>query len=98
MPEEFRVGMGVPLGRISLRIRISLGPDHSGVEPDRGKAKGCNRIFQTGDQDSDKIAREGFQDLLVRPLDAVEGLGMLAGSLYFLEWANEITNRKFDEM
>ena len=79
MPKEFRVGVGVPL----VRIRISLGPDHSGVEPDRGKAKGCNRIFQSGDQSGDKIAREGFQDLLVGPLDAVEGLGMLAGPLCF---------------
>ncbi len=78
--------MGVPLARISLRFRISLGPDHSGVEPNRSKEKGCHRIFQSGDHHGDKVAWNGFQDVLVGPLDAIEGLGVLAGSLCkFLE-------------
>ena len=82
--------MGVPFARISLRVRIALGPNHSGVEPDRGKEKGCNWIFQSGYQDCDKIARKCFQDLLVGPLDAVEGLGVLASPLYFLEWTSKM--------
>ena len=81
VPKEFRVFMGVPLARISVAASVSLGPDHSGVEPNRSKEKGCHRIFQSGNHHGDKIARNGFQDVLVGSLHAVEGLGVLAGSL-----------------
>ena len=73
--------MGIPFHGFSHRFLVSLDPDHTRIQPQGCQDDGRDREFQSGNQNAEKVSRNGFEYLLVGSLDAVEGQRILAGSL-----------------
>mmetsp|Transcript_6524 Transcript_6524/g.14836 ORF Transcript_6524/g.14836 Transcript_6524/m.14836 type:complete len:297 (+) Transcript_6524:108-998(+) len=65
----------VPTGGTTLGITSSI--IHASIDPDAGTQQGRHGVCQRGKQDDHVLMTECLQDLLVRALTRIKGLGML---------------------